>query len=242
MIFILQHTTANHRLVVSRVCGQKIVCPDLVVDRALRAGGYACQNLPFCWGIKLNELIVDGQVWRLVTPIFLHADLAHILHNMYALFLFGQGVKFRYRRFAFLALYLLSGFAGCVISFLLAPNPALGASGAVFGIIGAEVVAHYRQRDHYGNHQWTSMLILAAALFFPGLLRQGVDNWGHLGGLLGGALFAALAEPDFKLMARGHVKYLKPDARKTVLACAAVLLVFGGLAAIKIVDSRLAGL
>lgn len=238
VIFILQHTTQDNRLVVSPVCGEKIVCPDLAVDRALNAGGFACRNLPYCWGLKVNQLIVDGQYWRLVTPIFIHADLVHIVNNMYVLFLFGQQIKFRYRRFAFLALYMLSGFAGCVISFLFAPNPALGASGAVFGIIGAEVVGHYRQRDHYGNHQWTSMLIISAVMFLPGLLRQDVDNWGHLGGLLGGALFAVFAEPGFKLLKRS-VKYLQPEWRKTLLACIVVLAVFGGLAALKIMWVRL---
>jgi len=156
----------------------------------------------FSFGAKINELIAAGQWWRLITPMFLHAGIAHIAFNSYALYAFGPQVErvFGYARFFFI--YILSGAAGSVLSFALSPSPSVGASGAIFGLIGALLVYLYRHRPLFGDmgrRRLTEILMLAGINLVIGL-SPGIDNWGHLGGLLGGATLTALIGPRFAVV------------------------------------------
>jgi rhomboid protease GluP len=76
------------------------------------------QDLPAAWGMKENNLIIQGQFWRLITPVFLHGSILHIAFNMYALMIFGPGLERFYGRGRYLALFFISGFSGNVMSFL----------------------------------------------------------------------------------------------------------------------------
>ena len=69
-------------------------------------------DLPAVFGMKVNELILDGQIWRLFTPMFLHGSILHLGFNMYALYIFGPGLERAYGHGRYSALYLLAGFAG----------------------------------------------------------------------------------------------------------------------------------
>jgi rhomboid protease GluP len=153
-------------------------------------------------GIKDDTLIRAGQLWRLVTPVFLHASILHIAFNMYALFIFGRGIEARYGHGRFLLLYFLSGYAGNVMSFLLTVNPSLGASTAVFGLIAAEGVFIIQNRKLLGaraNRSLVNLFYIAGINLVIGFTTTGVDNWGHIGGLLGGVLFAWFGGPRWKL-------------------------------------------
>ena len=157
----------------------------------------------FLFGAKYGPLIRSGQVWRLVTPVFLHASLLHIGFNMYALFVYGQGLEARFGHGRFLLLYFLSAFAGNVLSFLLTPNASLGASTAVFGLLAAEGVFFFQNRKLFGDRAtrvlinlFTFALVNLVIGLSPG---SGVDNWGHLGGLLGGLIFTWFGGPRWKL-------------------------------------------
>jgi rhomboid protease GluP len=153
-------------------------------------------------GIKDDTLIRAGQLWRLITPVFLHASILHIAFNMYALFIFGRGIEARYGHGRFLLLYFLSGFAGNVMSFLLTVNPSLGASTAIFGLIAAEGVFIIQNRQLLGkrvNQSLMNLLYMAGVNLLIGFTTTGVDNWGHIGGLLGGFLFAWFGGPHWKL-------------------------------------------
>jgi rhomboid protease GluP len=153
-------------------------------------------------GEKINALIRAGQVWRLITPVFLHASILHIAFNMYALFIYGRGIESRFGHVRFLLLYFLSGFAGNVLSFLLTPNPSLGASTAIFGLIAAEGVFLIQNRSLLGNRvnrSLMNLLYIAAINLLIGFTTTGVDNFGHLGGLLGGVLFTWFGGPHWKV-------------------------------------------
>jgi rhomboid protease GluP len=154
------------------------------------------------WGIKVDSLIRAGEVWRLVTPVFLHASLLHIAFNMYALFIFGRGLEARYGHGRFTLLYFLSAYAGNVMSFLLTASPSLGASTAVFGLLAAEGVFIIQNRNLLGrrvNRSLINLVYIAGINLFIGFTTTGVDNWGHIGGLLGGILFAWFGGPRWKL-------------------------------------------
>ena len=165
----------------------------------------ASQNLlgadyPLALGAKVNALIRQGEVWRFFTPALLHASLLHIGFNMYGLLIFGRNLERSYGHVRFLLLYGLGAFAGNVLSFLLSDKPSVGASTALFALVAAEGVFIYQNRHIFGRERSTAMLsnvvMLVAINLFLGL-RPGIDNWGHLGGLIGGAVFAWLAGPQF---------------------------------------------
>lgn len=131
--------------------------------------------------------VADGEVYRLLTSAFLHGGILHLLLNMYALFMFGPHLEAAMGRARFTALYLVSALGGSALSYsFAAPNQAsLGASGAVFGLLGAFlVVSRELGRDT------SSVLVLLAINFGYGFLVPRVDWRAHLGGLIAGTLVA----------------------------------------------------
>ena len=140
-------------------------------------------------------VVLEGQVYRLFTAMFLHGSLAHVLFNMYALYIIGSTVEPIFGRLRFLLIYLLGGLTGSVASLALgnALSPSVGASGAVFAIFAAEAVHLYQHRGIYPNvrSRLRHMLFLIGMNlvigFFPG---SRIDNWGHIGGLIGGFTLA----------------------------------------------------
>jgi rhomboid protease GluP len=158
-------------------------------------------DYPEALGVKFNDLIVQGEVWRLFTPMLLHGSILHIAFNMYALYAIGPGLERYYGRGRYLLLYILAGFAGNVASFLISPQPSLGASTAIFGLLGAEGVFLYQNRQLFGpaaKRSLVNVIMIAAVNLLIGL-SPGIDNWGHVGGLVGGSLFAWLAGPRFRV-------------------------------------------
>jgi len=153
-------------------------------------------------GIKYGPYIRAGEIWRLVTPVFLHGSILHIGFNMYALFLFGRGIEGRFGHLRFLVLYFLSAFAGNVLSFVLTPSASLGASTAVFGLLAAEGVFLIQNRALLREHfrrAFMNIIYMAAINLFFGFTIAGIDNWGHVGGMLGGILFTWFGGPRWKV-------------------------------------------
>ena len=152
-------------------------------------------------GMKVNDLIVSGQLWRLITPVFLHGSIMHIAFNMYALYALGPGLERHYGHTRFLMLYLLSGFAGNVASFWFSSAYSLGSSTAIFGLLGAEGVFLYRHKGLFGataQRALINVVIIAAINLVIGL-SPGIDNWGHVGGLVAGTGFAWIAGPVYRV-------------------------------------------
>ena len=157
------------------------------------------EDYPLIWGIKDNSLIQSGELWRFFTPMLLHSktNILHIAFNMYALFSIGRPLELYYGHKRYLALYLISGFAGNVFSFIFTSYNSLGASTAVFGLFAAEGVFLYHNREMFGkqaNRALSQVVMLAVVNLAIGL-SPGIDNFGHIGGLAGGALFAWFAGP-----------------------------------------------
>jgi rhomboid protease GluP len=145
------------------------------------------------FGMKVNELIVQGQIWRLFTAMFLHIGVLHLLSNLYALHALGPMVEGYFGHARFLAIYLVGGLFGSVASYVNSDMPSAGASGAVFALIGATTVYFLRYRDNFGERGrlivQNMFLVVAVNLIF-GFSVQFIDNWGHIGGLVGGAVVA----------------------------------------------------
>jgi membrane associated rhomboid family serine protease len=138
------------------------------------------------------------ELWRLLTPVFLHLGLIHIAFNMYALFILGPPIERAYGRVRFLALYLATGVMGNVASFAFGnPNtPGVGASTAVFGLLGVWLAFNYRRRANAFNeaNMRAALITLVLNLVLNLSLSSLVDWRGHLGGFLAGVILGYTAE------------------------------------------------
>lgn len=189
------------------------------------------------YGARINEFILAGQLWRFLTPALLHSptSITHIFFNMYALLSFGTSLERFFERGRFFALYVLGAFAGNVLSFLFSDGYSIGASTAVFGLIGAEAIFLIQNRKllagHFRSAIGNVIFIIAINLFLVGSL-PGIDNWGHVGGLLGGLMFTWFASPVWQI--EGIRPFLqvvdKRSSREVIVGGALVLIVFGALA------------
>ena len=132
---------------------------------------------------------VYGEWYRLLTAVFLHGGWMHILFNMYVLYALGPTLERVLGHVRYLALYLLAGLGGSVASYMFSDimTPSVGASGAIFGLMGALVVAGRRLR-----YDITQVLVLIGVNIVIGFIAPGVDWRAHLGGLVTGAAVAAI--------------------------------------------------
>lgn len=175
---------------------------------------------------KDNALILQGQVWRLFTPMFLHGSIPHLALNMLSLFYIGPTVERFYGRGRYLALFLIGGFAGNVMSFIFTAAPSLGASTAIFGLLGAEGVLLFQNRELFVRPtQALSQIVLVAVInLFYSVASPGIDFWGHVGGLIGGTLFAWFGGPIIRRQGTAPPYYLTDTrtSREVTVAGAAV--------------------
>jgi membrane associated rhomboid family serine protease len=174
-----------------------------LVQLGMGASVNADRGWIFFHGVLFGPFVADGDWWRLVTAAFLHHGPLHLGLNMLALWWFGAPVELFLGRARFLLVYLVSGLAGSAGALLLTPtSPTVGASGAIFGILGAALVLERQRLYVLGGSALTVIIVnLAFTLFVPG-----ISIGGHLGGLAGGAL-ATLALSNF---GRGHPVYGRP--------------------------------
>jgi membrane associated rhomboid family serine protease len=145
----------------------------------------------------------QGEWWRLITAAFLHGNLIHIALNMIVLWFVGAPVEMAIGRGRFLALYLISGLAGSAGALIFSPNAVtVGASGAIFGILGAALVLEF-QRSYVLGGQALGLIVVNLVLTFA---VPNISRGGHIGGLIGGVL-CMLAMSRF---GRTHAIYGKP--------------------------------
>ncbi len=134
--------------------------------------------------------IREGQTYRLLTGVFLHGGLVHLLFNCYALYVIGAQVENFLGRFKFLVIYLVAGLSGALFSMIFGNYASVGASGAIFGLMGALVYFGYHYRVYLGNVVKSQIIPLILLNLFLGFMMSGVDNFAHIGGLIGGTLMS----------------------------------------------------
>jgi len=141
-------------------------------------------------GVKYNPLIISGEYWRFITPIFLHFGLMHIGMNTFSLFMVGPAVESIFGRWRFAVIYFGSGMVGVFASFVFVDTLSAGASGAIFGLVGALLFIAFKQRE-FGVRIHTQQIVLIVLLnLVIGFTASGIDNAAHIGGMVGGFLFA----------------------------------------------------
>lgn len=142
-----------------------------------------------------------SECWRLLTAVFLHGNLIHLLFNSLVLYDVGPAVEEMYGGPRFIVLYLAAGVAGSLASFFYDPYRIMvGASGALFGLIGVMIAYGYRHRTALGEHIKSMYVRWAIFGLLYGFVVPGVDNAAHVGGLLAGLAYGALVSdtPSFR--------------------------------------------
>lgn len=162
---------------------------DLVGFRIL---GISLYDLLLMWGAKDNIAIAAGdQYYRFFTMMFLHGGLLHLLFNTIALTSFGSEIERITGSQRFLGIYFVGGAMGGVASYVFTANPAVGASGAIFALIGAEIIFIWLNRAVFGERtkqMLGSVGFTAIANIGIGFSVPNIDNMAHIGGLIGGLL------------------------------------------------------
>ena len=134
-----------------------------------------------------GPFVREGDFYRLITGIFLHADILHLGFNMYSLYVIGSQIESFFGKTKFILIYLFSGLMGSLLSILLNGNvPSIGASGAIFGLMGALAYFGYYYRVYFGNILKSQIIPLILLNLGLGFVLSGIDNFAHVGGLIGG--------------------------------------------------------
>jgi rhomboid protease GluP len=174
------------------------------------------------WGAEYGPLVFAGQWWRLFTAMFLHFGILHLALNMWCLWQLGFLAEFLFGRVRFLVLYILSGLGGAALSLLVHPTVvSAGASGAIFGLAGGVAAFLWLRRRDFHSTTLTRVLPSVATFIGYNLLfgfsQSGIDNAGHVGGLIVGAVLGALV-PRPKLETNSFARLQFPLAAAAMAA------------------------
>ncbi len=143
-------------------------------------------------GAKVNELIAEGEYFRLISAMFLHGGLVHLGVNMYSLYAIGPMVERVYGKKKYIAIYFISGICSSMFSYLFSPSVSSGASGAIFGLLGAVLIFAIKSKGRAGIGFIKSILSVIMINIVIGITLPNIDNFAHMGGLLGGIFISFL--------------------------------------------------
>ena len=156
--------------------------------------------------------VLNGEYYRLLTGMFLHANIIHLLFNMYALYIIGSQLEGFLGRYKYLAVYLLSGLGGSVLSIFFTNSFSVGASGAIFGLLGSLLYFGYHYRVYLETVVKSQIIPLILINLFIGFSIPDIDNSAHIGGLIGGILSTMAVGIKYKStrfeMINGCILYL----------------------------------
>ncbi|WP_071458899.1 rhomboid family intramembrane serine protease [Bacillus massilinigeriensis] len=165
---------------------------------------YILTALPFLPTLQVFELlsgvnlyIAEGEFWRLVTPIFVHAGFTHVLFNSFSLVLFGPALEQMLGKAKFLAVYLVTGVLANVATFFLEPLTYIhvGASGAIFGLFGYYIAMSLFRKDLLSNENSQVILTIAAIGVVMTFIQKDINVTAHIFGLIAGFLAGRLTLP-----------------------------------------------
>jgi rhomboid protease GluP len=201
-----------------------------LVETAL--GGSTNMDVLVRLGAKVTALIVEGEYWRLLTAMFLHIGLTHLFFNGYALLAIGTELERFFGSTRFVVVYFVSGLFGSLASYAFSYNLSAGASGAIFGIVGALAAFFMLHRDRlgaWGRTRLANIAFLIVINLVLGFTRPGIDNLGHMGGLVSGFALGWALSPRYALdpYVQRVVDENRPRRYWPVVAGALLLLVAG---------------
>lgn len=165
--------------------------------------GYGCgqpnkilgleNNFILKYGINGDMIFYGGQYYRLITYMFIHSGWEHIAFNCISLYIYGTRTEKYFGKAGFFVTYFLSGILGGILSAALNGGYAVGASGAIFGLIGAVLILSKMKHRNIDGLGYMTMLIIAVSSIGMGMMTANVDNFGHIGGFIGGIIIGYAA-------------------------------------------------
>ena len=144
------------------------------------------------FGANFRGLVQAGEVWRLATSMFLHIGLIHLVVNMYSLLIIGKQLESFLGKWKFLIVYLGSGILGSLLSVVVHSSISAGASGAIFGLLGSLLYFGYHYRLYLGTVLKTQVIPIIIINLLIVFMVPGIDNFAHIGGLVGGYLLTMI--------------------------------------------------
>lgn len=165
-----------------------IIINGFIEIYTLMGGSYWDSNFIIFNGAVNKASILSGQWYRLITYMFIHGSLTHYLGNALSLYIFGSRIEKYYGKKRMLIIYFVSGIGAGILSMLCNGGTAVGASGAIFGLMaGILTYTRVKNRSMEGFDNYL-MIIFAVIGIFSGFLMDNVDNWGHIGGFITGII------------------------------------------------------
>ncbi|WP_182201803.1 rhomboid family intramembrane serine protease [Paraliobacillus salinarum] len=168
-----------------------IIAIQLVIWLLTSFSNTLAELIIFEWGGGWNLAIASGQYWRLFTSIFIHSpdSFSHVLFNSFSLVLFGPAIEQMVGKWKFLFIYLFTGIAGNVFTFLIEPNSMYlhyGASGAVYGLIGLYIYMTFFRKDLIDPSSSQIIVIISIIGLLMTFVRPGINIYAHLFGFIAG--------------------------------------------------------
>ena len=168
------------------------ICIILFILMELSGGSTNSQVL-LKYGANLDVLVKNGEYYRLFTCIFLHIGIMHLLCNMYSLYIIGREVENLFGKIKYIIIFILSGIFGSIMSLAFTHNTiSAGASGAIFGLLGALLYFGMHYRTYLGEAIKRSIIPIIVVNLIIGFFAEGIDLAAHIGGLVGGVLVAMM--------------------------------------------------
>ena len=160
--------------------------------------GSTDQRVLIAFGAKVNPLIQNGEVWRLLASTFIHIGIIHLAFNLYALGALGPLTEESLGHRKFFLVYILSGLGGSIASYLFSSALSAGASGAIFGLLGALLYYSYKRPALWKSGLGRSLVVVILVNFGFGFVQPGIDNFAHLGGFIIGTISCILLSKNSK--------------------------------------------
>lgn len=169
-------------------------------------------NILSQFAVNRDMIVLADQYYRLITGMFLHAGVLHLLFNMYALYVIGMQLESFLGKAKYLAVYMLSGLGASMLSIFFSNSFSVGASGAIFGLMGALLYFGYHYRVYLDSVVKSQIIPLIVLNLILGFTLSGIDNWAHIGGLVSGVLATMAVGVKYKStkfeMINGIILYL----------------------------------
>lgn len=143
-------------------------------------------------GAKYNELITAGEYYRLITAMFLHGGLIHIGFNMYALKSLGPFIENIFGKGKYIMIYFIGGITSSLFSYWFSNAISVGASGAIFALLGSALIYSIKLKNKIGRDFLSNIAQVIVINLILGFSISNIDNFGHIGGLIGGIIISLI--------------------------------------------------
>ncbi len=187
-------------------------------------------------GAKWNPAIGEGEYWRLISCALLHGNLIHLLLNIVGLYAFGSEVELIFGRKKYFIILLFSTYSASLSSYFFSNNVSIGASGALFGIVGSLIIFYYLHRKvfSFAELRFKSMYTIIIINIIVGLLIPIIDNFAHIGGLIAGGITSFIITPKYNIVISENNEVFIDKKNKQTFEIVGLLIVLSSLVLITI--------